>query len=70
MMVLISLIFGLVLASPRLGVGLNEDMNIHPPFTAPDDLWEPNSELREDEQVIKITGELYDNLITMRIFGF
>ena len=70
MIVLISFIFGVVLAQPRLGIGLNEDMNIHPPFTAPDDLWELSPELREEDQVIKLTGELYDKLVTMRIFGF
>ena len=47
----------------------DQRIDIHPPFEEPAGLWENINDLPADQQVIRVTGELYDELITMRVFG-
>ena len=60
---LLILLFAVALAQ------VGDDMNPHPPFTPPDDLWEQDLSLPEEQRVIKMTGELYDELVTNRYTG-
>lgn len=50
------------------GIGGNPmtDMNPHPPFEEPKNMWGLNESLPENQQLIQITDELYDELITTR----
>ena len=49
-------------------VGLDEEMNPHPPFKEPKDVWGVDASLPVEQQMIEITNESYDELITSR-FG-
>lgn len=48
---------------------MNDANDIHPPFTPPEDLWEYTTQLPDEQQVIKMNGALYDELVTMRVLG-
>lgn len=54
---------------PKIGVGADDTLDIHPPFEEPPKIWHQKDELPIEQQVIQITGELYDEIITMRILG-
>ena len=44
-------------------------MNPHPPFVEQGNLWQLLDDEPIEHQVMKITGELYDELITTRVGG-
>ena len=44
-------------------------MNPHPPFVEQGNLWQLLDDEPIEHQVMKITGDLYDELITTRIGG-
>lgn len=58
----------LVLGSPKIA-DVGEDMNPHPPFEEPEDMWAENKSLPLEWTVIELTDELYDKLITSRWLG-
>ena len=42
-------------------------MNPHPPFHEEQDLWTIDEKIPIEHQVMQITGELYDEMITSRV---
>ena len=46
------------------------EMNPHPPFVEEKDVWDPvKPDMPIEHQVMKMTGEDYDKLVTNRLFG-
>ena len=65
-MIKISIILLAITSFCTAQIGLGEDMNPHPPFEDKADLFDQDLSIPEEHRVIKLTGELYDELITSR----
>ena len=47
-------------------MGMNENYNPHPPFTDKGDLFDQDESIPAEQRVIKLTGEIYDEIVTSR----
>ena len=45
------------------------ELNPHPPFVDEPNLWDLKADVPAEHQVIQLTGKLYDELITDRVWG-
>lgn len=62
-------VFLLCLLQALTGDAMQSEINPHPPFEEPANVWDLDPDLPLDHQVIEMDGPMYDTLVTERLWG-